>query len=269
MKLIAAVKLQRSHSMLEEFRPYSDAYREIVLEVAGRCDPEQHPLLRKPSLIRKAHFIFFTSDRGLCGSFNTGLIKNFENHISSLAQEKDDISMSFVGRRGKERYQDSKHKMVNYFTGVNEKNYIDIAEQLSITAAKMFQREETDEVVLVYNHFKSALIQQITFEKLLPVDIKKTDQLSQTDYIYEPTREEIVGSIIPKYIETRIEQAIQESLTSEHASRMTAMENATNNADDVIKKLTLLFNKTRQAMITTELMDIVNGTEAQKKGGDE
>ncbi len=269
MKLIAAVKLQRAHSMLEEFRPYSDAYREIVLEVAGRCDPEQHPLLRKPPLARKIHFIFFTSDRGLCGSFNTGLIKNLESHISSLAQEKDDISMSFVGRRGKERYQDSRHKMVNYFTGVNEKNYTEIARQLSITATEAFQKEETDEVVLVYNHFRSALIQQITFEKLLPVDVKKTDRPSQTDYIYEPTRKEIVGSIIPKYIEIRIERAIQESLTSEHASRMTAMENATNNADDVIKKLTLLFNKTRQAMITTELMDIVNGTEAQKKGGDE
>ena len=133
----------------------------------------------------------------------------------------------------------------------------------------MFQKEETDQVVLVYNHFRSALVQEITFEKLLPIDVEQTDKDSGTDYLYEPTRERIIGEIIPKYIHIRIERAILESLTSEHASRMTAMENATSNADDVIKKLTLLFNKTRQAMITTELMDIVNGTEAQKKGGNE
>lgn len=269
MKLIAAVKLQRAYSMLEELRPYSDAYREIVLEVAGRCDPEHHPLLRNPSAIKNVHFIFFTSDRGLCGSFNTGLIKNFGERINSLPQEKDDISMSFVGRRGKERYHDSGYETVEHFTGVSEKSYTEVAEKLTKTVTEMFQEEKTDEVVLVYNHFKSALLQQITFERLLPISAEKTDPLTQTDYIYEPTREKVIGSIIPEYTKNRIERAMIESLTSEHASRMTAMENATTNADDVIKKLTLLFNKTRQAMITTELMDIVNGTEAQKKGGNE
>ena len=269
MKLIAAVKLQRSQSMLNEFRPYSDVYKEIVLRVTSKCDPKHHLLLRKPADIKRVHFVFFTSDRGLCGSFNTGMIKNFENHINSMTHKKVSISVSFVGRRGKDHFSKSGYDIVDYFLGVNEKNYTEIAKKLSNKAIEMFQKEETDEVVLVYNYFKSALVQEITFEKLLPIEIEKADQPSGTDYIYEPTRERIIGEIVPKYMKVRVERAIQESLTSEHASRMTAMENATNNADDVIKKLTLLFNKTRQAIITTELMDIVNGTEAQKKGGNE
>ncbi|MGI9554110.1 MAG: ATP synthase F1 subunit gamma [Thermodesulfobacteriota bacterium] len=269
MKLIAAVKLQRSQSMLNEFRPYSDVYKEIVLGVAGKCDPEIHPLLRKPEDTKKVHFVFFTSDRGLCGSFNTGLIRNFENHLVSIPNEKSNITMSFVGRRGKDHCSTSGYEIGDYFNGASEKNYTEIAKKLSNESIEMFQKGETDEVVLVYNYFRSALVQEITFEKLLPFDIEQTDETTSTDYLYEPTREKIIGEIIPKYIQIRIERAIQESLTSEHASRMTAMENATNNADDVIKKLTLLFNKTRQAIITTELMDIVNGTEAQKKGGNE
>ena len=269
MKLIAAVKLQRSQAMLNEFRPYSDVYKEIVLGVAGKCDAKHHPLLRKPEQNSRVHFVFFTSDRGLCGSFNTGLIRNFENHLSQRPQEHSNISLSFVGRRGKDQYSSNGYGIGEYFSGANEKNYTEIAKKLSNEAISKFQKDETDEVVLVYNYFKSALVQEITFEKLLPIDIEDEAESGGTDYIYEPSREKIIGEIIPKYIQIRIERAIQESLTSEHASRMTAMENATSNADDVIKKLTLLFNKTRQAIITTELMDIVNGTEAQKKGGND
>ena len=270
MKLIAAVKLQRSQSMLNEFRPYSDVYKEIVLGVAGKCDPEIHPLLRKPEGAKKVHFVFFTSDRGLCGSFNTGLIRNFDNHLKSLSNEEDDISFSFVGRRGRDHYSSNGYGIGDYFSGASEKNYTEIAKKLSGKAIEMFQKGETDQVVLVYNYFRSALIQEMTFEKLLPIDdVETKEESTGSDYLYEPTRAQILGEIIPKYIQIRIERAIQESLTSEHASRMTAMENATSNADDVIKKLTLLFNKTRQAMITTELMDIVNGTEAQKQGGNE
>jgi len=268
MKLIAAVKLQRSQSMLKEFRPYSDAYKEIVMGIAGKSDPKNHPLLRKPDEVKNKHFVFFTSDRGLCGSFNTGLIRNFEKHINNSSYNKDQISISFVGRRGKDHCSTAGFSIGDYFSGASEKNYIEIANKLTGSAIEQFQKGRIDEVVLVYNYFKSALNQEITFEKLLPIEVNE-EQHSGTDYIYEPKREKIIGEIIPKYVQIRIERAIQESLTSEHASRMTAMESATTNADDVIKKLTLLFNKTRQAMITTELMDIVNGTEAQKQGGND
>ena len=269
MKLIAAVKLQRSHSMLTQFRPYSDAYREIVVGVAERSDEESHPLLRKPEEIKNTHFIFFTSDRGLCGSFNTGLIRNLESHIHQIDLNGQKLSMSFVGRRGRDYCTAAGYNIGDYFSGASEKNYSEIAKNLSKVAIQKFQAGEYDRVVLVYNYFISALNQQITFETLLPIEVEGEKKETGSDYLYEPRREQIIGDVIPKYIQVRIERAIQESLTSEHASRMTAMENATSNADDVIKKLTLLFNKTRQAIITTELMDIVNGTEAQKKGGND
>ena len=124
-------------------------------------------------------------------------------------------------------------------------------------------------MVLAYNTFVSAISQTMTFERLLPLDAgEDAGEADGADYLFEPAKEEMIGQILPKYVQIRIERAMNESLTSEHAARMTAMENATSNADEVIAKLTLLFNKTRQAIITTELMDIVNGTEAQKGGNE-
>ena len=135
---------------------------------------------------------------------------------------------------------------------------------------KEFIREESDEVVLVFNYFRSAISQVITFNKLLPIEPEQVDSGSKPiDYLYEPTKREVLNYFLPKYVEVSVERAMHESMTSEHAARMTAMENATRNADEVVRKLTLLFNKTRQAQITKELMDIVNGTEALSKGGSE
>lgn len=273
MKLIAAVKLQRSQALLNAYRPYSDAYKNITLNIASKSDPKHHSLLRKPVEIRKTHLVFLTSDRGLCGNFNSSLLRSLGLHLDSCKSDNKEVKVSFIGRRGKDSgvCQSRGLGIGDYFSGADEKNYTGIAKEMANSLIGEFQNEEIDEVIIVYNYFKSALTQEITFERVLPIDSDSgEDHNSQSsEYIYEPTREKILGDLIPKYVQVRIERAIQESLTSEHASRMTAMENATSNADDVIKKLTLLFNKTRQAMITTELMDIVNGTEAQKQGGND
>ncbi|NIP29516.1 MAG: ATP synthase F1 subunit gamma [Candidatus Dadabacteria bacterium] len=270
MKLIAAVKLQRSQSILSSYRPYSDAYKDVVFNVASKLEPEDHALLRKPENKNRLHLVFLTSDRGLCGSFNSTLIRNVENYIKSDLTDFNDIKISFIGRRGKEYFSNADHEIGKFYIGANEKNFVQIANEIASSLTDEFKNEETDEIVLAYNYFLSALSQEMTFEKILPLEIEKDEEEEgSSDYIFEPEKTELVDSILPKYIQVRIERAINESLTSEHAARMTAMENATSNADEVIRKLTLLFNKTRQAMITTELMDIVNGTEAQKKGGNE
>ena len=273
MKLIAAVKLQRSQGLLNAYRPYSDAYKEITLGIAQRSDPKHHPLLRKPETTKRIDLVFLTSDRGLCGNFNSSLLRSFGSHVDQYQSDDKEITVNFVGRKGKDSgvCQSRGLGIGDYFSGADEKNYTNISKDLASNLIDKFQKEETDEVIIVYNYFKSALTQEITYEQLLPINIESEEEnkSQSSEYIYEPTREKILGDLIPKYIQVRIEKAIQESLTSEHASRMTAMENATSNADDVIKKLTLLFNKTRQAMITTELMDIVNGTEAQKQGGND
>jgi F-type H+-transporting ATPase subunit gamma len=267
MKLISAVKLKRAQDLLMAYRPYSDAYQDTTLNVAKRCDQEAHPLLRKSDDPKKLHLVFITSDRGLCGSFNSSLIRKLETYLVTDTKTYDEVTFSFLGRRGKEHFAKEGYKVANSFIGITDRNYDEISEQISEQLTKEFIKGDSDEVVLVYNYFKSALTQEITYEKVLPIEAdSESEDGSQIDYLYEPTKKGILSELLPKYVQVRIQRAIQESMTSEHASRMTAMENATNNANDVIKNLTLQYNKTRQAMITTELMDIVNGTEALSKG---
>ena len=271
MKLIAAVRLQKAQAALMAYRPYSDAYRDVVLNVAALSESEDHPLLRVPEEKTNLHVLFFTSDRGLCGSFNSALIRNMQRYVKEQGEAFGNIKLSFVGRRGRDYFSKNGLATGKYYTGVNEKNSRKFSEELAAALTEEFRAGESDEIVLAYNYFVSAISQRMTFERLLPLSGEETDDgaaESSSDYIFEPEKERIIGSILPKYVQVRIERAMNESLTSEHAARMTAMENATSNADEVIGKLTLLFNKTRQAIITTELMDIVNGTEAQKGGNE-
>ncbi len=269
MKLISAVKLKRAQDLLMAYRPFSDAYQETTLNVAKRCDPESHPLLRKTDEPKKLHLVFITSDRGLCGSFNSSLIRKLETYIVTEAKAYEEVTFSFLGRRGREHFGKEGFKVASSFIGITDRNYSEISEKVSEQLTKEFIKGDSDEVILVYNYFKSALTQEITYEKVLPIEVStESEDENLIDYLYEPTKKGILSDLLPKYIQVRIQRAIQESMTSEHASRMTAMENATSNANDVIKNLTLQYNKTRQAMITTELMDIVNGTEALSKGDD-
>ncbi|MEM7007806.1 MAG: ATP synthase F1 subunit gamma [Thermodesulfobacteriota bacterium] len=267
MKLISAVKLKRAQDLLMAYRPFSDAYQDTTMNVAKRCDQEAHPLLRKMEEPKKLHLVFITSDRGLCGSFNSSLIRKLESYLVDETIAYDEVTFSFLGRRGKEHFGKEDYKEINSYIGITDRNYAEISKKMSEELTKEFIKGDSDEVILVYNYFKSALTQEITYEKILPIEAGSDEEDdSQIDYLYEPTKKGILSELLPKYIEVRVQRAIQESMTSEHASRMTAMENATNNANEVIKNLTLLYNKTRQAMITTELMDIVNGTEALSKG---
>ena len=269
MKRIAAVRLQKAQSALLAYRPYSDAYREVVLNVAGLIESGDHPLLRVAEEKKNLHVLFFTSDRGLCGSFNSALIRNMQRYVGERKADFENVKLSFVGRRGRDFFSRNGVATGNYYTGVSEKNSRKFSGELASALTGEFRDGEADEVVLAYNTFVSAISQTMTFERLLPLDAgEDAGEADGADYLFEPAKEEMIGQILPKYVQIRIERAMNESLTSEHAARMTAMENATSNADDVIAKLTLLFNKTRQAIITTELMDIVNGTEAQKGGNE-
>ena len=268
MKLISAVKLQRAQGLLLSYRPYSDAFGEIARNLALRCDPEEHPLLRRPEERKKLHLVFMTSDRGLSGSFNSNLIRRIETYLVTDAKVYDQVTFTFIGKRGGDYFARHKAQAEKSYTGVNERNFSDISTEIADALIKEFVKGECDEIILIYNYFRSALSQIITFERLLPIEPASAGGDSNTvDYIYEPRRKEVLKYVLPKYVEVRVERAILESITSEHAARMAAMENATRNADDVIRRLTLLFNKTRQAIITKELMDIVNGTEALRKGG--
>ncbi len=270
MKLISAVKLQRAQSLLLSYRPYSEAFREIAMSLASRTEPDSHPLLRRPDERKKLHLVFMTSDRGLCGSFNSNIIRKLDTYLVTDAKAYDRVIFSFLGRRGRDHLRKREYPVSKSFIGIGEKNFLSISKEISAELTKEFIKGESDEVILIFNYFRSAISQVITFNKLLPIEPEQIDSDSKPiDYLYEPTKKEVLDYFLPKYLEVSVERAMHESITSEHAARMTAMENATSNADEVIRKLTLLFNKTRQAQITKELMDIVNGTEALSKGGSE
>jgi F-type H+-transporting ATPase subunit gamma len=270
MKLISAVKLQRAQTLLLSYRPYSEAFREIAMSLASRTEPDSHPLLRRPDERKKLHLIFMTSDRGLCGSFNSNIIRKLDTYLVTDAKAYDRVTLTFLGRRGRDHFGKGGYPVVKSYIGIGEKNFLPISREIASVLTKEFIRGESDEVILIFNYFRSAISQVITFNKLLPIEPEQIDSNSKPiDYLYEPTKKEVLDYFLPKYLEVSVERAVYESITSEHAARMTAMENATRNADEVVRKLTLLFNKTRQAQITKELMDIVNGTEALSKGGSE
>ncbi len=268
MKLIAAVKLQRTQALLKSHRVYVDAYEKITSGVLGTCEPDMHPLLFRPERRIKAHIVFLTSDRGLCGNFNSFLIKELDSMLGERAFDKENLKMTFLGNKGRDFFSPRGFEQGSYYTGVNEENYAEIAGELSSLLSKEFSERQTDEVIVVHSGFVSALSRETAFETLFPVEIKDGRENAGAP-VFEPSKEKIVNDLIPGYLRLKVEKAILESLTSEHAARMTAMENATSNADELVKKLTLLFNKTRQTIITTELMDIVNGTEALGKGGND
>ena len=269
MKLIAAVKLQKAQSILMSYRPYSDSYLEIAKGLANDPDTELHPLLRNPVEKKNLHIVFMTSDRGLCGSFNSSLIRKIETFIKTETNEYEKTSITFVGRKGKDHFKKSDIDSRGSHSGITERNYDNYTKNIASEIANDFISGDTDEVLLVYNYFQSALTQEMKIEKLLPIERVSDNENEETsgEFIFEPDKKEVLKYVLSNYVEVRVQRAILESVTSEHGSRMTAMENATRNADSVVRNLTLLFNKTRQASITTELMDIVNGTEALRKGG--
>jgi len=275
MKLISAVKLQRVQGMLLSSRPYSDSFKEVAEGIASRCERKWHPLLRKSENGRRLHVVFMTSDRGLCGSFNSSLIRKVETFLVTDGSKYDDVTFRFVGRRGRDHFLRNGVKMVDSHTGLTDRTYSEVSKAISDALIEEYSRGDMDEVLVVYNYFISALNQVITFEKLLPVEPSQEvpddggEGARLIDYIYEPDRVGVLDAVLPEYVKARIDRAIFETVTSEHAARMAAMDSATRNADTVVNGLTLLYNKTRQAYITTELMDIVNGTEALRKGGAE
>lgn len=268
MKLIAAVKLQRAQSLLKSHRVYIDAYGKIAAGVLDTCEPEMHPLLFRPEERRKVHMVFLTSDRGLCGNFNSVLTKALDSMLKEREFDKENLKMTFIGNKGRNFFSPYGLPQGAFYTGVNEGNYVEIAEDLTSLLSKEFAERRTDEVMVVHSGFISALSRQTVFETVLPLEIP-SDIRDEGDRLFEPSKEEILDELIPNYVRLRMEKSLLESLASEHSSRMTAMESATNNADELIKSLTLLFNKTRQAIITAELMDIVNGTEALREGGND
>ena len=265
MKMVAAAKLRRSQDRVISARPYSRKMLSVIASLAARVERAQHPLLAKREP-QKVKLVILTSDRGLCGAYNTNIVRRAVEAVREFKAQGREVRVNVIGRKGRDFFR----KRPSYSLGQSwsDLGMIDYGKAALIgkNIVERFTAGETDEVYLLYNEFKSVIQQKVTLEKLLPVEPPTEEDpfTASVDYIYEPSAEAILSSILPKHIEVQVFRALLESQASEMGARMTAMDSATRNAKEMIERLTLKFNKTRQAAITKEISEIVGGAEALK-----
>jgi len=265
MKMVAAARLRRAQDRVISARPYSRKMLAVIANLAGRVERGQHPLLAKREP-KKVKLLVLSSDRGLCGGYNTNIMRKAVEMVRQLQAEGKEVSINIIGRKGRDFFRRREaYTLGKVWTGLGTIDY-DKAAEIGKHIVERFTAAEADEVYLLYNEFKSVMQQKVTFEKLLPVEppAEADPFMAAVDYLYEPSAEKILSTILPKHIEVQVYRALLESQASEVGARMAAMDAATRNAKDMIERLTLKFNKQRQAMITKEISEIVGGAEALK-----
>ncbi len=273
MKLVAASRLRRAQDAITAARPYAIAVSEAVAQVALRAGTEAHPLLERRSPERIT-LVLLTSDRGLAGGFNANIFRAVQRFIAEKKEPKDgspparEITLEIVGKKGRDYYRRRRQSIARETPAPTAETATHIAAEMAHVVTHEFHEGRTDAVFLVYNEFKSAVQQTVVIEQLLPVappvGTTEAQAAGALDFVYEPTKEKLLDGLLPMYIESQIYRGLLESVASELGARMTAMENATNNAKEMIANLTLQYNRARQAAITKELMEIVSGAEALK-----
>ena len=263
MKMVSAAKLRRAQENVVAARPYAKKLGEVLERLASSQDHDSSPLLQK-RISERALLIVVTSDRGLCGGFNANICKAAERFAKERGADFAELKFTTVGRKGYEFLKNRRTIYKNYSNILANLNY-PTAALLAQEVVEGFLAEEYDEVYLLYNAFRSVMSQDITLEQLLPITPPAAeDEEYAPEYIYEPTKAALLNELLPKHIEVQIFKALLESVASEHGARMTAMDSASKNATEMIGKLTLQYNRARQAAITTELMEIISGAESIK-----
>ena len=265
MKMVSAAKLRRAQDGINAARPYALRMREVVQAVAARAGEDAHPLLASREA-KKLALLVVTSDRGLCGSFNSGLTRAVYRFLNEHRGEYEEITLFVVGRKGRDFFRRREIPIRKEYLGVLGSLSRHHAETVATDLVGGFLAGEFDEVQVAFNEFRSAISQVVRFEKMFPIALESSGKTGgdEVDYLYEPSREEILAKLLPKYVEMMIFRILLESVAGEHGARMTAMDSATNNSVDMIARLTLQMNRARQATITTELTEIVSGAEALK-----
>ncbi len=265
MKMVSAAKLRRAQEAAVQARPYAEKMTELLRNVAARVSSEAHPLLT-PREEKKVQLVLFTSDRGLCGGYNTNLIRAAEAFIRRQSGDRE-IELTLVGRKGGDYFRRRGAKIVDRYIDILYKAADELAGEIAQKLISRFVGGDVDGVYILYSRFRSALSQVPTLEKLLPVALaesKEAQAQQQTEYLYEPGVEQLLASLLPRITGVAVQRALLEATASEHGARMTAMESATGNASKMIGSLTLQMNRARQASITRELLEIVGTAEALK-----
>ena len=262
MKMVAAARLRKAQEGIQTLRPYSYRLRDVIAELAYRSDFSDHPLLEQRES-KNIEILVLTSDRGLCGGFNANINRATTRYIKENEKGHEQIALDIVGRKGNEYFKRRETPIKNYFEDVVANVNLENASTIAEKVMGDFLEGELDAVYVIYNEFKSPITQEIVVEQLLPiVPASYDDNANATDFIYEPSKEAVMDAVLPRHLTVQIYRMLLESLASEMGARMTAMDSATNNAGDLIDRLTLQYNRARQANITAELMEIISGAEA-------
>ncbi len=275
MKMVAASKLRRAQERIMNARPYAVQMQRVLSSVAARVDPSIHPLLavREPRPDAKTLVVVVTGDKGLCGGFNTNVIKAAGAFV--LDSGVQTCTLGLVGRKGREFFGRRGFEVMFDQTGIFQKLRFDDAQVIAKAATEAFVGGQVDRVVLIYNEFKSVMTQRVVVDQLLPIKREEVEQGAASmrgaspgegylpvDYLYEPAPQEIFNQLLPRYIEVQVYRALLESNAAFFAAQMTAMDTAVKNSTDMIADLTLFMNKVRQAAITREIIEVVSGAEA-------
>jgi F-type H+-transporting ATPase subunit gamma len=277
MKMISASKLRRAQDRVIGARPYARQMERVLNSVASRVDPLLHPLLTEPGegAESKVLLIVVTADKGLCGGFNTNIIKAASGFINSAGSP---VTLGLVGRKGRDFFKRRGFEIRIEEIGIFQRIKYADAKRIAEAAIEEFTSGRVSKVFIVYNEFKSVMQQRVATEQLLPIPKSAAGSKGQdpahaggagrapvagdVDYIYEPAPAQILGELLPKHIEIQVYRALLESAAAEHAARMTAMDAATKNSGEIIDTLTLYMNKVRQAAITREIIEVVSGAQA-------
>ncbi|RLB78688.1 MAG: F0F1 ATP synthase subunit gamma [Deltaproteobacteria bacterium] len=266
MKMVAAAKLRKAQEAAVSARPYAEKLQAVMSNLAQREEADGHPLLSQRGTGR-ALIILMTADRGLCGGFNASVSKEAERLIRQNEQGFDAIDLMIIGRKGRDFL---KNRVGDNITKVYENITTDAtyktAQLIGQEVVDAYSEEKYDAVYVIYNAFQSAIVQIVTVEQVLPIQPQETESVKEdtVDYLYEPDRGEVLSQLLPKMVEVQIFRGLLESHASEQGARMSSMDSASRNAAEMIDKLTLQYNRARQAAITKELMEIISGAESIK-----
>ncbi len=258
MKMVSAAKMRRAQERMEESRPYSQSLQDVIHHILPDVDRDTLPLLNVRDIKRKA-YVVVSADRGLSGSFNANVLKEAQNEIDTFG--KDNVDLFCIGKKARDHFKRREYNIIESHVDFWAEMEFDSAMMIGRSIIDHFVSGKVDEIHVVYNYFINVGQQEVKSEVLLPLVYDENDSTT-TDRLYEPSKDALVQSLIPRHLNVQMWKYLLESYASEQAARMMAMENATTNAQDMIKDLTLQFNKARQAAITTEMLEIVSGAEA-------
>lgn len=262
MEMVSSSKFKRFNSYVLNARPYNENLKKILSHIASGVSNEKNPLFEGKKEVKKICIIVVNSDRGLCGSYNNGITKEMIRFVRSKEAEGKEISIIAVGKKIRDYVRKHEFDMKAEYTQLVPENMFEKAKQISENIVDFYYEDIFDEVYMLYSKFISAINSQITLTRLLPIE--KFEASSKDSYIFEPSESEILNELVPKYLNISIYQNLLEATASEHAARMRAMRSASDNAVEIIDKMSLVYNRARQAAITQELAEIVGGAESLK-----